>query len=113
MRSNVFSNPIEFNYDTDFPEPGLSQALLATRPLIEEHKTRLAASSQAVANLYEVTIVREILHHFRVAEGDVSDRMEAMGMRLQYENIEKDVGPLLDDIPLREPGDESPFVFSW
>ncbi|KAJ7857556.1 hypothetical protein B0H13DRAFT_1158755 [Mycena leptocephala] len=69
-----------FTWDTDFPEPILSDALRIVKR--EEYgdrdlnKDRLSAKDL----VHDVELVRELLYHFRVPDDQVDNRMAAMGM---------------------------------
>ncbi|KAJ6575985.1 hypothetical protein DFH09DRAFT_1078343 [Mycena vulgaris] len=104
---SLFSDPYRANFtcETHFPEPGLSKALLNTRGVIRTEKEGIRKISEAAAIIYEVTVAYQILYHFRVADENVEARMEAMGTLAHYQEILARTQPLLQGLPLRDPGD--------
>ncbi|KAJ7491297.1 hypothetical protein FB451DRAFT_1390002 [Mycena latifolia] len=107
------SEPVEFNWETHFPERGLRDALRQTRPNI--HQTLKPGKPKTPGQvLFEVTLARRIMHHHSVPEAAVADRMQEMGMGAHWHALMANnlPPPRLDLVPRRDPDDTGPFMFS-
>ncbi|KAJ6591559.1 hypothetical protein DFH09DRAFT_1273471 [Mycena vulgaris] len=99
------TNTASFSYHSDFPEPGLSKALLETQGIIQADKLSIGQMLKAAGVIYEVTVVGQILYHFGVPEYAMEARMKALGMHLQYKEIVTRARLLVDRVPRRDSSD--------
>ncbi|KAF7347680.1 hypothetical protein MVEN_01525100 [Mycena venus] len=107
----------QFTYETAFPEPGLSQALLELRPRIQKDKEIIGTKyDQGLsATLHEVSLVAKVLYHFGVDEDDIPVRLKDMGMSEFYDRMYAAgcCEVLFEDIPRRNHNETRPFVLDW
>jgi hypothetical protein len=61
-----------------FPEPRLNEALMSLQKYVQKEEPLGAPVSFILAR--NVSLVRQVLYHFSVPEGEVVDRMNAMGI---------------------------------
>jgi hypothetical protein len=101
------SGPIEFNWeDTDFPKPGLSEALRHVHPRM--YPTRKPSSTKTHGQvLFKITLARRLMVHFSVPDNAVAERMYEMGMGIHWHALMANnlPPPGLELVPRRDPND--------
>ncbi|KAJ7651736.1 hypothetical protein DFH06DRAFT_1331684 [Mycena polygramma] len=107
----IFSTPRNITWDTNFPEPELSNALRTIKQKLYGDRDLTKDRLQPDVLFDNVGLVRNILYHFRVPDDQVDERMAAMGMLPYWHAMLANFRPPRLFIPPRELGDTSPFVW--
>ncbi|KAJ7640735.1 PIG-X [Mycena polygramma] len=108
----VSSTPYHITWDTDFPEPELSNALRTAQKALHEDRVPNKDRLPPIISLTcDIGIIWELLYHFRVPAEEIDSRMEAMGVLPVWLAMTETEFPPPPGTPQREAGDTSPFVW--